>query len=174
MRDASPELHEFWNSFSADRVSKAVPEEASGFAEWVHARLAPETTIIDVGFGNARDSLWFARHGSPVRGYDFAESAVDAAQQRASAESLDARFYDAAAVKQVADSSTASIYGRFLIHSLTDEGRLNLFDLAPTGLGDAGSLYLEFRTGGPGRTSPVRRRPLPQVPRPLAGRGVDR
>jgi hypothetical protein len=39
------------------------------------------------------------------------------------------------------------IYGRFLLHSLEERGRTNLFDLAAVALASGGRIYLEFRTG---------------------------
>ncbi len=147
----------YWDSFYASRSSSAVPLEPSAFARWVHARLEPGRPVVEFGFGNARDSFWFARQGNPVTGYDFAASAVHQAQGRADAESVDGRFfeldlYDEGGCADVA-KAVASIggrpvvYGRFLIHSLETDGRHNLFDLVKDGLVDGGEVYLEFRTG---------------------------
>ena len=103
-----------------------MPRDPSAFATWVAGQLRSEQTIVECGFGNARDSFWFAHHGHAVRGFDFADSAVAAAQGVAAAEpSMDARF-------------------QVLIHSLEDEGRHNLIELAGS---LSGEMYVEFRTG---------------------------
>lgn len=147
----------YWDAFYAGRSSKNVPAEPSAFAHWTRERLAPGQPIFEFGFGNARDSLWWARNGHPVIGYDFAPSAVLQAQGHADAEGMPAEFaeldlYDRAATSLVGKSIGAAdrssvIYGRFLIHSLETEGRHALLDLAATGLVGGGQLYLEFRTG---------------------------
>jgi hypothetical protein len=119
--------------------------------------------VVDIGFGTARDSLYFAGQGRPVRGLDFAESAVQHARGHAAAHGLAARFdvldlYDDEAVDRVATTLAAdpggrAVYARFLVHSLEEPGRANLFRLAATALagaggeGAGGELFLEFRTG---------------------------
>jgi hypothetical protein len=151
------QLQAYWDGFYSSRASSAVPVEPSAFARWVGGRLTHGQPVVEFGFGNARDSLWFARQGHHVTGYDFADSAVDQAQGKAHGEGLRATFsrldlYDTAEVEVVGKSIAVAegrpaIYGRFLIHSLEHAGRHNLLDLAATGLADDGDLFLEFRTG---------------------------
>jgi hypothetical protein len=149
------EQRRYWDDFYKGDRSAKVPHDPSAFATWVAGQLSPQQTIVECGFGNARDSFWFAHHGHAVRGYDFADSAVAAAQSVAAAEpSMDARFQaldlsEAAAVDAVAAElqalpGRAAVYGRFLIHSLEDHGRHNLIELARS---LSGELYVEFRTG---------------------------
>lgn len=153
----SDESHEYWDAFYADRRSKAVPDQPSAFAEWVAARLEAGQPLVEFGFGNGRDALWFARSGWPVTGFDFASSAVEQARVQADSGGLSAHFRqldlsDRSATTSVADelartSTSAAIYGRFLIHSLGEEARMNFFDIAAAALARGGSLSLEFRTG---------------------------
>jgi len=151
------EHHEYWNSFYSGRASSGVPEEPSAFARWVQERLGPDQPLVELGFGTARDALWFATQGHPVQGFDFAESAVPRAQGEADGQGVSAAFavldlYDASGVQVAAKdirrtTSTPAVYGRFLIHSLEEVGRANLLDLAAEVLAAGGDLYLEFRTG---------------------------
>ena len=152
----SSEHQLYWNSFYGDRVSAQVPTAPSAFAKWVSDLVRPPESIAEFGFGNARDSLWFAAGGYTVLGFDFADSAVAAATVRASEAPGDATFkkldlYDGDAVAGVqnhlSELHVKVIYGRFLIHSLEAHGRAALLDLAAVVLRPGGSLYLEFRTG---------------------------
>ncbi len=153
---ASEQYREYWDSFYAGRAG-SVPADPSPFARWVQDRLRPGQPVVELGFGTARDSLWFARQGHSVAGYDFAGSAVARARGVADSEGLAASFnvldlYDTPAVQVAAkeiSGATASpaVYGRFLIHSLEESGRANLLDLAAEVLTGGGELYLEFRTG---------------------------
>lgn len=144
--------HDYWDSFYATRRSAAVPHEPTAFARWVEPLLSRGEKLIEFGFGNARDSFWMCRQGHPVRGYDFAESAIDHAQAEAHAHKVDALFldldlYDADAVERVArelQGTRPAVYGRFLIHALEAAGRHHLFDLAMV---SEATIYLEFRTG---------------------------
>ncbi len=149
-------LHDYWDGFYASRAAAAVPEDCSAFATWVAERLGPEVTLVEFGFGTARDSLFFARRGHRVLGFDFAESAVERASGRAVAGEYDAEFdvldlYDQPGTVRVAESlreiEPLVVYGRFLLHSLEEAGRDNLFDLAATALAGGGELLVEFRTG---------------------------
>lgn len=156
MSDPSPN-HDYWDAFYAERAASLVPDQPSAFAGWALERMGPNQTLVEFGFGTARDSLWFALHGHRVRGFDFAESAVTGARASASKTGVDAGFdvidlYDRATMKHLMFelrglSSPPVIYGRFLLHSLTDEGRHNLFDLM-AGLEPVGcTFFFEFRTG---------------------------
>jgi hypothetical protein len=148
---------DYWQAFYASRVSNAVPLKPSAFARWVHGELIPGAPIVEFGFGNARDSLWFVWRGHPVTAYDFAGSAVETAHDRARSQGLDASFsqldlYDGASAEVTAKTiaaryESASIYARFLLHAIEEPGRRNLFNLAAQALIHGGRLFLEFRTG---------------------------
>jgi hypothetical protein len=157
MQEQSPEHRDYWDEFYAGRASVAVPEDPSAFALWTKGRVSPEQTIVEFGFGNARDSFWFARQGHQIVGFDFAPAAVRTAQERADGQDVAATFheldlYDSAAVADAVitikeQAEQPVIYGRFLIHSLEHAGRHHLFDLAAEVLPSGGALHLEFRTG---------------------------
>jgi len=153
---ATEALHAYWDGFYASRAAGAVPGDPSPFAGWVDDRVPAGVTVAEFGFGTARDALHFAQGGHPVLGFDFAESAVERARALAAEHALPATFegldlYDAQAVSVVAEQlgrvDGLVVYGRFLIHSLEDEGRGNLLDLASKSLAHGGELLLEFRTG---------------------------
>jgi hypothetical protein len=144
----------YWDDFYRDARSASVPRDPSAFAVWVADRLDPGQLVVELGFGTARDALWFVQQGHVLRGYDFADSAVAAAEGHARELPGDAAFAaldlsDGDAVHRVVDDlrrhgSAPAVYGRFLIHSLEDAGRAHLIELAG-GLG--AQLFLEFRTG---------------------------
>jgi len=154
----SEQHHDYWDGFYAGRASGCVPEQPSDFARWVDRQLKTGQEVVELGFGTARDSLFFARHGRAVRGYDFAESAVAHARSQVAQQGLDSEFgvldlYDDLGVRRTATSLSAgsgarAVYARFLVHSLEDAGRANLLRLSATALGGGrGELFLEFRTG---------------------------
>ena len=152
----SEALHAYWDGFYASKACSGVPGEPSSFARWVQERLEAKATMVEFGFGTARDSMYFAEHGHEVIGYDFAETAVRRARKQAREHDLAARFdvldlYDDDAVATVAERlvnlDAPILYGRFLIHSLEESGRGNLLDLAAKALPRGGELLLEFRTG---------------------------
>ena len=146
----------YWDNFYSGQLVRAVPGQPSAFAHWAKQFCPPESAIWEFGLGTARDSLWFASRGYSVRGFDFAKSAVDRANELASENDLDAQFdmldlndnLHLATLVETAQDVLApfNIYGRFLIHSLTDEARHNFFSIAAQLLTRGGHLLLEFRT----------------------------
>jgi len=151
------EQHAYWNSFYTGKRSQEVPDQPSPFATWVEDRLPRGANVWEFGFGTARDALWFASRGYSIKGFDFAESAVSHARAEAVSHALDAEFsvldlYDRDQVLRVTKAhldhwAAPNVYGRFLLHALTDEGRHNLLDMASEVLARGGLLLLEFRTG---------------------------
>ena len=146
-----------WWPFYSGRSSAAVPREPSPFARWVHDREPADVSIVDIGAGTGRDSLWFARQGHDVLGLDYIPAATEKAGKIAAEESLPARFktfnlYDLRQVLgiggELAHRDTPPVlYGRFLIHAIEDPGRHNLWRVADLCLRRGGRFYLEFRTG---------------------------
>jgi SAM-dependent methyltransferase len=134
-----------------------VPREPSPFARWVRDREPAHTSIVDIGAGTGRDSLWFARRGHDVLGLDYIPAAIEKAGKLAAEEDLPARFktfnlYDLRQVLgiggELAHRDTPPVlYGRFLVHALEDLGRHNLWRVAGLCLRRGGRFYLEFRTG---------------------------
>lgn len=145
----------YWEDFYRSKRSAAVPEKPSAFARWVGERERASTFLVDIGSGTGRDALWFARSGYQVLGLDYARSAVDHARNAAEALSASFEVLDLYDLRQVLTVGARlahtthphTLYGRFLLHALEDEGRHNLWRLAELALRAGGSLYLEFRTG---------------------------
>jgi hypothetical protein len=149
------EQHEYWNDFYAGKDSRNVPARPSPFAFWARDRMLGGSTVWEFGFGTGRDSVWLSCQGYSVRGFDFAESAVEIAQRTAQSHGLSAKFsildlYDVAQTQELIHTEVTTrdinIYGRFLLHSLEDKGRHNLLDIASEVMKE-GYLLLEFRTG---------------------------
>ena len=148
---------DYWSSFYGGPESERVPDEPSQFAAWVAERDDAATTLVDLGCGNGRDSLWFARSGRSVLGVDFAPPALREAKGKAKKDGLDARFevfnlYDLRHAlvlgARLAHSGPCSVYARFLPHAVEDDARHNLWRVAQMALARGGRMFLEFRVEG--------------------------
>ena len=147
----------YWKDFYTGDRSAAIPKEPSPFARWVSEREPAPTSLVDIGSGTGRDTLWFARRGDRSLGLDYVSAAIDRARATAEADGLTASFeyFDLYDLRQVLafgarlahDPHRHVLYGRFLLHAVEDAGRHNLWRLAGTALRAGGRLYLEFRTG---------------------------
>jgi len=146
----------YWADFYSTKAAR-VPTEPSSFARWVAAQEPRPASLVDVGSGTGRDSLWLADQGIDVLGCDYASSGVAFAEGRARETGSSARFrrlnlYDYRQLLTVGaqlahERPTDAVYARFLVHALEDEGRHNLWRFGRSVLrGTRGRLYLEFRT----------------------------
>ncbi len=146
----------YWDAFYATKAHK-VPAEPSPFARWVAERQPRATSLVDVGCGTGRDSLWLAAQGIRVLGFDYSQAAVKYARECAHKRGQSATFrqlnlYDlrqllSAGALVGREQHADAVYARFLVHALEDEGRQNLWRFSRSVLaGTKGRLYLEFRT----------------------------
>jgi SAM-dependent methyltransferase len=146
----------YWDTFYKTKAGK-VPTEPSSFAQWVAEPQRRPTSLIDVGSGTGRDSLWLAAQGISVLGCDYSSAGVEYARTRASEQGVSATFrrlnlYDlrqmlAAGALLDREQRADAVYARFLVHALEDEGRQNLWRFSRSVLaGTRGRLFLEFRT----------------------------
>lgn len=146
----------YWQTFYKTKAA-AVPSEPSAFARWVASHDPRPTSVVDVGCGTARDSLWLSGQGIDVLGCDYAPAGLSFATKRAAEQGVSATFrrlnlYDLrqlltvgslVARERVADA----VYARFLVHALEDDGRRNLWRFSRSVLRRSrGRVYLEFRT----------------------------
>lgn len=153
--DADHEHRDYWEQFYRSEASRKVPTEPSPFARWVSEREQPPGPLVDIGTGNGRDALWFARQGFETLGLDYAEAAVELASSHARDEGLSAGFeqlnlyHDDELEKmgsRIAETvRPAVLYARFFVHALEDDARQNLWRLARLLLPRGGRVYLEFR-----------------------------
>jgi SAM-dependent methyltransferase len=157
-----------WTHFRRGAGEKVVPRAPSPFARWVHEqetdRDDPARLVVDVGCGNGRDTVFFARQGLDAIGLDYTEIALrqsrrlarrrlrrSAGPGRAGFGRLDLgdlRATLTTGAQLARDRGPAVVYARFLLSSLDDASRRRLWRLASMTLRAGGRLYLEFRTPG--------------------------
>jgi SAM-dependent methyltransferase len=146
-----------WANFYAHHRE---PEPGSSFAEAIQARPDTPETIVDLGCGNGRDSLFFLAAGHRVVGIDAADSAIAAAREHAAAspaaDRADFRVVDVSDAEALratladvvagADGEPIMCYLRFFLHAITEEIQGKLL-VAIDETARAGDLFAaEFRT----------------------------
>lgn len=143
----------YWNEYYRQRADSKILIP-SQFATFVAGELVDEyRCVVDVGCGNGRDSLFFARHGLKVVGVDAAVEAVDLCRRQA--DGLDATFVcsdvaDPMLVTRIRDAAGRDepllVYARFFLHAI-DQDQEAVFLRAASELCEGGGcLALEFRT----------------------------
>ena len=134
---------EYWNNYY--ETHKPGMDGESPFARETYKRyLHSGDRILDLGCGNGRDSLYFAKQGVAVIGIDSSEVAIRELQGRCST----ARFVcdDFVKLGGMTDASVDSCYSRFTVHAITleQEAELlrNIFRVLRTG----GFFFIEARS----------------------------
>ena len=146
----------YWDDFYGTKAS-LVPTEPSPFARWVSEQEPTSSSVLDIGSGTGRDSVWLAEQGFAVLGCDYSRVGLSFATRLAEGRGVDVDFhrlnlYDlrqvlTAAALRPRERNVDAVYARFLVHALEDEGRRNLWRFSRGVLrGSNGRIYLEFRT----------------------------
>ena len=147
------ERRDAWSRFYAAYGTR-IPTDPSSFAVWVAEREEPGE-LVDLGCGTGRDSIFFAERG-------FRVTAIDAAMRparrmfrdlpastrpqvlRTNLDSL--RETLLVGTELAHERAERVVYGRFLLHELSDVGRENAWRFMNMALSSGGRGYLEFRT----------------------------
>jgi len=146
------EIKRYWSLFY-NRRRTTVP---SSFAASVATELKEKSQIIDIGCGNGRDSLFFARLGHSVLGLDIAapvigqDASVAENEQvdNVSFEELDVSVPDSLArvIRSTMEAGSLVIYARFFFHAITEEEETATLDVLSEHLPIGARCYFEFRT----------------------------
>ena len=70
---------DYWDQYYRNQICSTQP---SPFAQYVATLVEPGKTLIDLGCGNGRDSLFFAKQGMQVVAIDLSRSAIDQLNQQ--------------------------------------------------------------------------------------------
>lgn len=165
----------YWDGFYREALA---PTSPSPFAHWCLPWLAPGARVVELGCGNGRDSLFFARQGHPVVAVDSSAAALAALSTGASG---------AGRVRAVlADMSTLAdgelgpfdvAYYRFSLHAVTRAQASASLAWAARGLSRGGLVCIEARSaaGPPARVNGHFRRPVraDDLRRELQGLGLE-
>ena len=119
--------------------------QPSPFAQYVATLVEPGKTLIDLGCGNGRDSLFFAKQGMQVVAIDLSRSAIDQLNQQPVE---NARFvcgdFIASDVHQ--PDSYDYAYSRFTIHAINQKQETMLLQTMFRALKPGGKFFIEVRS----------------------------
>ncbi|MFM5929378.1 MAG: class I SAM-dependent methyltransferase [Novosphingobium sp.] len=152
-----PEL--YWNSYYTNAQVPELPSQFAVFVanELVTGSLPAHRSVVDLGCGNGRDSLFFAQLGFHVGCIDRSEAAIAACEQRFAKASLGGQpkplcrvgEADGAALGEVTSAlgGPVFIYSRFFFHAIDDAAEQRTIDRIGEVLGtNGGMLAVEFRS----------------------------
>jgi hypothetical protein len=144
-----------WDAFYSGQ-GRNLTRDPSPFAQWVQERDPSTRPLLDVGAGNCRDALFFARQGRDVTALDFSIGVLDRTVRRLGPD--DPRLTTAPVnlndTREVLSLGTdlarregpTDVYCRLTLDAVEPVGRENILRLSSMALRQGGHLYLEFRT----------------------------
>lgn len=149
-----------WQTFYSGSTAAQVPTKPSAFARWVQGQLKErglaEGTLVDVGAGNGRDAVFFAKRGYDVHAYDYSSKGRLLARQLARRRDVTIHLSDFSAASprdvlirgaQLARlPGPVHLYARGLLDNLPPDSRTYLWRLCQLAQRRGGLTFLEFRT----------------------------
>jgi len=134
------EQNKMWNKFYSSGTQVFFP---SKFAENVLPQLEQGWSLLDVGCGNGRDSVFFANNGINVTAVDMSQEAITRLREREP--NVCAVCGNVLTAEVFIENKYDSIYSRFFIHALTDEQETALLNRCYVALRTGGRLFIETR-----------------------------
>jgi len=132
-----------WNSYysKADLIS-----EPSSFAKLIFPELQGKTSLLDIGCGNGRDSIFFSKQGMQVTAIDPSKAAIDACQANPESKSID---FIQGTVDQLDEAHFGKFdiaYSRFCLHAMTEAEETITLETVRKALKPDAKFYIECRS----------------------------
>ncbi len=135
---------DYWKNYYQARLS-AKEQEQSNFASFcVKHFFKKESKLIELGCGNGRDSLYFAKNKLKVLGIDQCENVIEFLNKEYDLKNLSFESMDFTALKDF-DEGFDTIYSRFTLHSINETQQNRLFEWIKRNLKPKGILAIECR-----------------------------
>jgi len=133
---------EYWSDFYKKHP---VPSMPSPFALFVGDKLNAGTTLLELGCGNGRDSVYFSEEcEAKVVAVDQCESEIAFLNERYGSKRLEFRTGDFTRLTETTQYD--SIYSRFTLHAVDKEAEQRTLKWAFGTLADGGRLFIEVRS----------------------------
>lgn len=134
----------YWANFYAKHK---VGEKPSLFAKFVwenYLATRKDSHLLELGCGNGRDALYFAKCGIHTLGIDQCENMIDLLNKKHSGANLTFQSGDFTALPNT-KSAFDAVYSRFTLHSINATQQSNLFKWIGANLKANGILAIECR-----------------------------
>lgn len=134
---------DYWNSYYAKKLTEI--QSPSDFARTVISYLEPGKSLIDLGCGNGRDSIYFLNHHLNVTGIDVSEEAISQLNQLKlkNGNFVCDDFVSSKALYQV---QYDYIYSRWTMHAISEQQEDELLGNARDALKEGGLFLIEARS----------------------------
>jgi tellurite methyltransferase len=132
--------YDYWNTFYSKKTYKNTP---STFAELCMNYINPTDTLIDMGCGGGRDTVYFQKNSIDTISIDSSATAINNLRHR-----FDYNFLtmDIQSLPYTTFKKVDVVYCRFLLHAISEENENLLLNWAYNVLNSKGRIMIETRT----------------------------
>lgn len=134
---------DYWNSYYAKKLTEV--QSPSDFARTVISYLEPGKSLIDLGCGNGRDSIYFLNHHLNVTGIDVSEEAISQLNQL-KLENGNFVCDDFVSSKALYQVQYDYIYSRWTMHAISEQQEDELLGNARDALKEGELFLIEARS----------------------------
>lgn len=131
----------YWEKYYS---SQKAPEQPSLFAKFVMNNYVKEgTDLLELGCGNGRDSIFFARHGIKVTAIDQCAEDIDLLNKKTKINNL--KFVCADFTKLDNVTLFDYVYSRFTLHSISEQEESDVVLWTAKNIKSGGKFFIEAR-----------------------------
>ncbi len=134
---------DYWNHYYAKKLKEI--QSPSDFAQSVISHLEPGKSLIDLGCGNGRDSLYFMEHHLNVTGIDASEEAISQLNQL-KLENGNFVCDDFVSSKALYQVQYDYIYSRWTMHAISEQQEDELLENVAEAVKEGGLFLIEARS----------------------------
>lgn len=139
---------DYWNKYYANRTEiSELKEEPSLFAsDMLQRYMECGKNLVELGCGNGRDSLYFAKNGLNVTGIDASQIAIDKLRENHSMDHCVFICDDFVSVESIYQIQYDYCYSRFTLHAINERQETQILKKAYDMLKENGYLFIEARS----------------------------
>lgn len=135
---------DYWKNYYQAHLSTK-EQQQSNFASFCMKRFFKSgANLIELGCGNGRDSIYFAKNGIHTLGIDQCENIIDFLNKHYGTDNLSFQSGDFTALPNAKEKFDI-VYSRFTLHSINAKQQDNLFAWIRANLKESGILAIECR-----------------------------
>ncbi len=131
----------YWKEYYKNNPN---PVEPSSFAKFISGFICPGKSLVELGCGNGRDAVFFAKNNIQTTAIDQVEEEMDYLNKKYSLYNLDFKTEDFTNLD--CDQTYDYIYSRFTLHSIDQEAEARVLKWIGSQLNKKGKFFLEVRS----------------------------
>lgn len=135
--------YSYWDNYYSKTIATTEPTK---FAKDILPMLKREKTLVELGCGNGRDSLFFADNDLRVVAIDQSHNAILNLQSSSRNSNIEFRVDDFIHSDVLKSNSFDYVYSRFTLHSITEEEEEVLLHNVYQSMKTDGQLFIEARS----------------------------